>query len=101
MSADVEFTVEKGTRQDHDLTVYALSTCGFCKRALKFLRDNSIAFKYVYIDQIPFDVKQRVKNELKDKYDRSVYFPFLVIDGKDALVGFTEDEWRTALGVGA
>ena len=25
-----------------ELTVYALSTCGFCKRALAFLRDNSI-----------------------------------------------------------
>ena len=38
---NIEFTVKDGTNKSRDVTVYALSTCGFCKACLKFLDDNS------------------------------------------------------------
>ncbi|MHA1731437.1 MAG: ferredoxin-thioredoxin reductase catalytic domain-containing protein [Promethearchaeota archaeon] len=97
MSEEIEFTFESGKHDEKDLTVYALSTCGFCKRGLKFLRDNQLAFKWVYVDKIPFEVKQRCKAELADKFKRRVYFPFLVVDDEDCLVGFTESQWREKL----
>lgn len=99
MPTEVSFEQVAGSNADHDLTVYALSTCGFCKRALKFLRDNSLEFKYVYVDKLPYDTKQALKAELKDKYNHRVYFPFLVIDDEDILVGFTEKDWRAKLNV--
>jgi hypothetical protein len=30
----VPFTIEEGNSKGHDIIVFALSTCGFCKRAL-------------------------------------------------------------------
>lgn len=96
---DIEFTNVDGARSDHDVTVYALSTCGFCKRALQFLKEHEIEHQYVYVDRIPFEDKQEVKAKLAEDSGKRVAFPFLVVDGHTYLTGFVEDEWRSTLGV--
>lgn len=93
----IEYTHEAGSAPAADLEVYALSTCGFCKRALAFLRDNNLPFHYVYMDQLPLDTKTRVKEALKEQFHNTVSFPYLVIDGKRCIVGFIESEWRKLL----
>lgn len=97
MNNDLEFVYMDGENVPGDITVYALSTCGFCKRALEFLRENSIKFRYIYIDKLPVDVKTSVKTELRDKSGKNVAFPFVVIDGNKYLVGFVVDEWKREL----
>jgi len=99
MSYTLEFTTVEGEKNPADLTVYALSTCGFCKRALQFLREHSITFRYVYVDLLPFEVKQELKNDLKEKAGRKVGFPFVIVNNDKYLIGFTEDEWRRELKV--
>lgn len=95
----IEFTKVEGTRSDHDVTVYALSTCGFCKRALQFLKEQDIEHRYVYVDRMPYEDKQEIKAKLAGDSGKRVAFPFLVVDGDTYLVGFVEDEWRSTLGV--
>ena len=95
------YTTVEGSRKDHEITVYALSTCGFCKRALAFLDSNGFAYRYIYMDRIPLETKTEVKKILKDRYSEDVAFPFAVIDGKDHLVGFIEPDWKRTLGVQA
>ena len=95
----LDFTVEELSRGDHTLTIYALSTCAFCKRAIQFLKDQDISFRYIYLDKIDLVVKTRVKSELKSKYDNIPVFPVLVIDDQRALSGFNEDRWRSELGI--
>ncbi|MCX6111919.1 MAG: glutaredoxin family protein [Proteobacteria bacterium] len=97
MKQDLTFINEKGSRCNHDLTVYALSTCGFCKKAIKFLKDNSIKFKYVYFDDLDSDLQNKIEETLKDKFDKRIAFPFLVIDDKRCLVGFNQEEWEEKL----
>ena len=41
MLDQLSYTDVPGSRSDHEITVYALSTCGFCKRALGFLNASS------------------------------------------------------------
>lgn len=94
MIENLEFTIEEGKNSYHDVVLFALSTCGFCRRALKFLRDNSIAFRFVYVDHLPIDVKNEVKSELRQKYDQRVVYPFMILDGKEVTAGFREDEWK-------
>lgn len=93
----IEYTEEEGKDIGKDIVVYALSTCGFCRRALGFLRDNNIAFTYVYVDKLDYDVKQKVKNDLKEKYGERVVFPYMVLDSKDVLVGFVKDKYEATL----
>ncbi len=90
-----------GPRKERDIRVYALSTCGFCKRALAFLAANGFAHRYVHMDSLDLDLKNAIKAELKAKFKESVSYPFAVIDGKEVLVGFIEADWRmTLLGEG-
>lgn len=90
----LNYTVESGDPHGHETTVYALSTCGFCRRGLEFLRNHKIAFKFVYVDQLEYDLKQKVKEELQAKYDARVVFPYLVLDSKEVVTGFVEEKWK-------
>ncbi len=91
---DIVFIKEEGERQKGEIIIYALSTCAFCKKALKFLRENSITFSYVYIDEFDYDKKTKIKNELKEKYKKDIGFPFLILDGTNIIIGFTEDDYK-------
>ncbi len=101
MFENLEFIEENGIDENkkHDLTIYALSTCGFCRKSMNFLRGKDIPFKYIYLDKIPIDTKRDVKSKLKEKYDKRVVFPFLVIDDNKALIGFTQSEWEESIGI--
>jgi glutaredoxin len=98
MDEDLDFTEENGEKTSHNVKIYALSTCGFCARALKYLRENSISFRFVYVDQLPYEVKDRVKSNLKETYNQSVAFPFMVVDEntdtQKVIVGFLREEYE-------
>lgn len=96
---DLPLVARDGTRKERDIVVYALSTCGFCKRAMEFLDAQGFAYRYVYVDQIPLERKNRLKAELKDKFNDSVAFPFAVFDGEEHLVGFIKPDWLRTLGL--
>jgi glutaredoxin len=95
--SDIIFTDEKGNKDKGDIKVFALSTCAFCKKALNFLRENSISFSYIYIDDLDPEIKQNVKKDLHDKYKKEVAFPFLVLNGEVVIVGFKENEYKKYL----
>ena len=97
MSDELDFVYIDGENIPGDITVYALSTCGFCKRALEFLQKNSIKFRYIYVDKLPLDMKTKIKSELRNKSGKNVAFPFMVIDDKKYLVGFVENDWKREL----
>ena len=95
----LEFTNEEGTNSEHDVKIFALSTCGFCKACLRFLRENSVAFKYVYFDLLDPDTKDGVKNELTEKYNERIMFPFVIIDEEHVVVGFKDEELKKMLDI--
>lgn len=97
---ELQFTFEDGRDVGKELTLYALSTCGFCKAALRFLRKHGIAFKYVYVDNLPSRQKDQLKNELKEQFKERVMYPFLIIGKDDYIIGFDEDEWYEKLAAG-
>lgn len=95
----LDFTTKKGTRTTPDITIYALSTCGFCKRSMAFLESNGFTYRYIYLDKIPLETKTEVKKRLKDQYKTDIAFPFATIDDALYLVGFIEADWKKTLGV--
>jgi glutaredoxin-like protein NrdH len=97
MPPKLEFTKESGEKKACKVRIYALSTCGFCRRALNFLRDNKIEFEYVYVDKLPRDLQDELVDELEGKYDKHVAFPFLILDNKDCYVGFNPEKYQQIL----
>lgn len=94
---NIQFIYEEGSRKPGDVKVYALSTCAFCKKALRFLRENSICFSYVYVDELDPEVKDKLKAWLREKYREESGYPFLVLDDKTVLVGFNEENYKRHL----
>ncbi len=97
MIEKLDYTEEPGSHFDHKLTLYSLSTCAFCKKAIDFLKSQDVGFRYIQLDTINPMVKQTVKSELRSKYDNLPVFPILVIDDKEAISGFNEARWKSAL----
>ena len=92
-----EFTHEAGEKKGCKITVYALSTCGFCKRALAFLRDNSVDFKFVYVDKLDKETRNNVIKELEERFNRRVAFPFLIANDEECMVGFNTEKYEDLL----
>ncbi len=95
----LKFEQRAGEKTSPLITVYALSTCGFCKRSMTFLEANNYAYRFIHLDKIPLDNKTEVKKELKEKFKTDIAFPFVTVGDSDYLVGFIEVDWKKTLGL--
>ena len=76
--------------------LYALSTCGWCKKTKKFLDDLGVEYNFIYTDYLDGDEKEKIMDEVR-KWNPRCSFPTIVINDKKAIVGFREDEIKEAL----
>ena len=81
-----------------DVKLYALSTCGWCKKAKNFLEDNDIAYDVVYVDQLDKEEKEKVLVEVR-KWNPRCSFPTVVVDDKECVAGFKEARLKEILGL--
>ena len=78
------------------IMLYALSTCGWCRKTKELLNELGVEYEYIYIDLLEDQDKDTAIDEVK-KWNPSRTFPTLVIDDK-CIVGFKENEIREAIG---
>jgi len=97
MGLDLKFTHITGRRNSCKITVYALSTCGFCRRALNFLKENGVEFDYIYVDLLPLNVQDELVEKLEKEFNKHVAFPFLIVDGKECYIGFNPEKYQQLL----
>jgi len=79
------------------LVLFALSTCGWCKKTRALIEDLNADYEYVYVDLLKGKERDEVVEMVK-KWNPQVSFPTLVINDKKTIVGFKEDEIREAIG---
>jgi glutaredoxin-like protein NrdH len=79
---------KKGT-----VMLYALSTCGWCKRTKELLREIGVEFDYTYVDLLEGKEQDEAMNII-ERFNPSGSFPTLVINDKKCIVGFKEQEIR-------
>ena len=79
------------------VTLYALSTCGWCGKTKKLFDDLGVDYSYVDVD---FQEGEGRKQALKEveRWNPSRSFPTLVINDK-CIVGFDESKIKKALGL--
>lgn len=82
-----------------NVTMYTISTCGFCKAAKAFLREHDIPFEFIDIDLLDQEEKRSVLKEARAIANKDrLSFPTIVI-GDTVIIGFKEYEVRKALGL--
>jgi glutaredoxin len=76
--------------------LFALSTCGWCKRAKRFLNEHNVEYDFTDVDLLTGEEKERCMEELQ-KWNPRRNFPTFVIDDEVVIVGYKEDQLRKAL----
>ena len=86
----MEFSKVDGKRTDHKVTVYALSTCVWCKMTKQFLTDNGVAYEFVNVDLLNEEDKSKVHETILGK-GGTLGYPTTIVDDKTVITGFRKD----------
>ena len=80
-----------------NILLFALSTCGWCKKVRMLLGDLEVEYDYIYVDLTNGEEREETVEALK-KFNPDVSFPTLVINDSDVIVGYEEEEIKSKLG---
>lgn len=78
------------------LVLFALSTCGWCKKTRALIEDFNADYEFVYVDLLTGKEREEVVEMVK-KWNPQVSFPTLVINDSKTIIGFKEDEIKEAI----
>jgi glutaredoxin len=88
-----------GKNSKHRVLLYALSTCGWCRKTKKFLTDNSVAHGHIDVDLCTDEEYEQICRDILERGGR-IAFPTLIVDDSRLITGFNVDEIREALEIG-
>jgi len=78
------------------ITLYALSTCIWCKKTKELLSSRGVAFDYIYVDLLKGTERQEAIDQVK-RFNPSSSFPTLIIGESKCIIGFREKDIKEAL----
>jgi glutaredoxin len=85
-----------GINKKHTVFIYTLSTCGWCKRTKKFLKDKGVEYEFVDVDLCSAEDLKKIRTDITNR-GAEMNFPLIIIDDNKLIVGFREDEIEEAL----
>ena len=91
----VDKTHVKGEKKGN-IMLFALSTCGWCKKTKKLLDELGVEYYFVDVDILKGEQRDETMKEL-DGWNPRRTFPTLVIDD-ECIVGYKEDKIKEVLG---
>ena len=78
------------------IMLYALSTCGWCRRTREFLDELGVEYDFIYVDKLFGEERNKIMDEVK-KWNPRCSFPTVVINNQKVITGFKDEEIREAL----
>ena len=85
-----------GSRDEHQVFFYGLSTCIWCKRTRQFLEDRGVKFDYVYVDLLQGQEREEIIQQIR-AWNPSVSFPTIVVDDAQCVVGYKPERLKEVL----
>lgn len=82
--------------ENRNITLYALSTCIWCRKTKRLLEDMGIAFNAVDVDLLDPEAKEKAKTEVR-RFNPETSYPTLVVDNEKSVVGYDETKIREIL----
>jgi glutaredoxin len=80
-------------RERGSIVIYALSTCGWCKKTKHLLQELGLAYDYVDVDMVEGEESREV-DAMVTRWNPRKSFPTVIVDNERCIVGFNEDEIR-------
>lgn len=86
-----------GENKEHEVKAFTISTCPWCKKTKKLLKELDVEYEYVDVDKLSGDERKKVLKEI-EKYNPLRNAPTVVVDGgEDVIVGYKEKKIREVL----
>jgi len=80
-----------------DVTLYALSTCPYCRMTRKYLDEHEVAYEHHEVDLMDGEERQAAIDKVK-ALSGGTSFPVLVV-GEEVVVGFNKSRMADLLGI--
>jgi glutaredoxin len=84
-------------RKTGDVLLFALSTCGWCRKTKNLLNDMGVEYAYIDVDLLDGEAKREAM-EVVGRWNQRRSFPTIVINNSRGIIGFQEDEMKELLG---
>ncbi len=91
-------TKVSGDNKKHRVLMYALSTCAWCKKTKKLLKDLNVEYEYIDVDLCNDVDREEIRQDIMKRGGRPSY-PIVIVDDKQMIIGFLEDKIKEALEV--
>jgi glutaredoxin len=86
-----------GKNKKHQVKIFTLSTCGWCKKTKELLKSLDIDYEYIDVDKLTGNELEEAIEGLK-KYNPRCTYPTMVIDeGKHVILGYKDNRIRKVL----
>jgi len=79
-----------------DVILFALSTCGWCKKTRELLEDIGVDYSYVYVDLLEGSEREEALNHLK-RWNPQLSLPTLILNQERIIIGFDKESILGAL----
>ena len=94
----MQFFKVSGKKNNHKVTIYALSTCVWCKMTKQYLNENGVEYEFVDVDLLNDNDKSQAHAAIVSK-GGPLSYPTTIIDEKTVITGFRKDQLKEALGL--
>lgn len=88
----------EGANSKNKVFLYALSTCGWCKKTKQYLKENDIEYEYLDVDKCSKEEQKEAIKILKEK-NAPVAFPVTMINDDVVISGHKPEKIAEALGI--
>ena len=85
-----------GKNRKHKVLLYAISTCGWCKRAKQNLKELDVEYEYIDIDLCSGEDRQEITKDIRSRKGQLAY-PTVIVDDKILLTGPSKEELQEVL----
>lgn len=86
-----------GKNNRRRVLLYALTTCVWCRKTKRLLDGMGVAYEFIDVDLLKGREEEEAMEEVR-RHNPACTFPTMVIDGRQVIAGFKEDDIRKALG---
>lgn len=81
-----------------EIFIFALSTCGWCRKTKKLFRELGVEYSYIDVDQLGGSDREEARTAMAACNPQQSYPTISIDGGRKCMIGFAEHEIKEEFG---